>query len=153
MLKFFLIIKVIIVLTLSSGLVHFELLVLPLGSHYSTLCEVRKDVRALAGIFNDKMKVLELYFASKKGSQQWHFLSHWQADTSLASLTYKNRKPEGLNFASLQFKDEALRLCLWPTAVFNIRGRISSRCISTFHLGALCVILFPSYFSLDSNPK
>lgn len=77
MLKFFLIIKVIIVLILSSGLVDFELLVLSLGSHYSTLCEVRKDVRALAGIFNDKLKVLELYFASKKGSQQWHFLSHW----------------------------------------------------------------------------
>lgn len=74
--KFFLIIKVIIVLTLSLGLVDFELLVLPLGLHYNTLCEVRKDVRALAGIFNDKMKVLELYFASKKGSQQWHSLSH-----------------------------------------------------------------------------
>ena len=70
-LKFFLIIKVIILLTLSSGLVDFELLVLPLGLHFRTLCEVRKDVRALAGIFNDKMKVLELYFASKKGSQQW----------------------------------------------------------------------------------
>lgn len=65
------------VLTLSSGLVDFQLLVLPLGLHYSTLCEVRKDVRALGGIFNDKMKVLELYSASKKGSQQWHSFSHW----------------------------------------------------------------------------
>lgn len=46
---------------------------LPLVLHYSTLCEVRKDVGALAGIFNDKMTVLELYFASNEGSQQWHF--------------------------------------------------------------------------------
>lgn len=77
MLKIFLIIKVIILLTLSSGLLDFELLVLPPGLHYSTLREVRKDVRSLAGISNDKMKVLELYFASKKGSQQWRSLSHW----------------------------------------------------------------------------
>lgn len=63
----FLIIKLVIVSTLSSGLVDFDLPVLPLGLHYNILCEVRKDVRALAGIFNDKMKVLELYLASKKG--------------------------------------------------------------------------------------
>lgn len=77
-----------------------------------TVCEVRKYVRALAGIFNDKIGVFVLYFASKKGSQQLYSLWHWLADTSLASLTYKNRKPEGLNFTPLQLKDEALRLCL-----------------------------------------
>lgn len=124
-------------LTLSSGLVEFELLMLPLRLHYSSFYEVKKDVRALAGIFNDKMKVLEFHFASKKGSQQWHSLLHWQAGTLLASLTYKNRQPQGLNFASLYLKEKTLRMCLWMTAVFNIRGRMSQQQISTFPLGAL----------------
>lgn len=61
-------------LTLLSGLVDFERLVLPLVLHYSTVCEARKYVRALAGIFNDKMKVFELYFSPEKGSQQLHSL-------------------------------------------------------------------------------
>lgn len=62
--NYFLVMEVAVMLTL---LVDFELLVLPLVLHYSTAYEARKYVRALAGIFNGKMKVLNCTLLQRKG--------------------------------------------------------------------------------------
>jgi hypothetical protein len=72
-----------------------------LMSSYSTLLCSTGDVRwhcFMEKLFNDKMIVFSIHFTSKARTQLMSSLSHWSADTSLTSLTWKNRKPQAKCF-------------------------------------------------------